>query len=188
MAKLIYSTNTSLDGFIEDASGSFDWTAPDEEVLVHITDALRPIGTYLFGRRLYETMAVWDTMPTESAGERDFPTIWRAADKVVYSATLPDVSGPRTRLERTFDADAVRAMKDTAARDLLVGGADLAAEAIHAGLVDELLLFVYPLVVGGGKPGLPERARLPERAWLRLELLDERRFASGTVHLRYAIR
>lgn len=184
MAHLIYSTTTSLDGYIEDASGAFDWSAPDEEVHQDVNDRLRPIGAYLFGRRLYETMLVWETMPTAGASPstQDFAAIWRAADKVVYSSTLGEVASARTRLERTFDADAVRATKAAAARDLVVGGAALAAEAIRAGLVDELWAYLTPIVVGGGKPWLPDHVRL------RLELLDERRFASGVVHVRYAIR
>jgi len=183
MAKLIYSTNTSLDGFIEDPSGSFDWTAPDDEVLAYVNERLRPVGTYLFGRRLYETMVVWETMSTADAPRpvQDFAAIWRAAEKVVYSTTLRDVASAQTRLERTFDVDTVRAMKDAAARDLIVGGAALAAEAIRAGLVDELQVYLAPVVVGGGKPWLPEQVRL------RLDVLEERRFASGVVHLRYAI-
>jgi len=184
MAKLIYSSTTSLDGFIEDASGSFEWSAPDEEVHQDVNDRLRAVGTYLFGRRLYETMLFWETMPAAGAppSARDFAAIWRDADKVVYSASLPDVSSARTRLERTFDADAVRAMKAGAARDLVIGGAALAAEAIRAGLVDELQLYLTPIVVGGGKRYLPDQVRLP------LDLLDERRFASGVVYVRYAIR
>jgi len=183
MAKLIYSTNTSLDGFIEDPSGSFDWTAPDDEVLAYVNERLRPVGTYLFGRRLYETMVVWETMSTADAPRpvQDFAAIWRAADKVVYSTTLHDVATAQTRVERTFDVDTVRAMKDAAARDLAVGGAALAAEAIRAGLVDELHVYLAPVVLGGGKPWLPEQVRLG------LDLLDEHRFASGIVHLRYAI-
>ena len=183
MAKLIYSTNTSLDGYIEDASGTFDWGEPDDEVFAGINERLRPVGTYLFGRRLYETMVVWETMSTEDApqGVKDFAAIWRAAEKVVYSTTLHDVASVQTRLERTFDANAVRAMKNAAARDLIVGGAALAGEAIRAGLVDELQVNVSPIVLGGGKPWLPEQVRL------RLELLDERRFGNGVVYLRYAI-
>jgi dihydrofolate reductase len=184
LAKLIYSTTTSLDGFIEDASGSIDWTAPDDEVHAYINERLRPVGTYLLGRRSYETMVVWETMSTADAppGMRDYAAIWRATEKIVYSTTLRDVASADTRLERHFDVDTVRAMKDAAARDLAVGGAALAAEAIRAGLVDELYAYLAPVVLGGGKPWLPEQVRL------RLDLLDERRFANGVVYLRYAIR
>ena len=182
MAKLIYSAITSLDGYIEDEDGAFDWAAPDEEVHAFVNDLVRPIGTYLDGRRMYDTMAVWETMPVADAppAAQDFAAIWRAADKVVYSTTLTSVASARTRLERTFDPDAVRASKAAAARDLAVGGPTLAARAIRAGLVDECQLFVAPVVVGG-KPALPDHVRL------RLALLDMRRFASGVVHLRYAV-
>ena len=183
MAKLIYSAITSLDGYIEDEDGAFDWAAPDEEVHAFVNDLVRPIGTYLDGRRMYDTMAVWETMPVADAppAAQDFAAIWRAADKVVYSTTLTSVASARTRLERTFDPDAVRVRKAAAARDLAVGGPALAARAIRAGLVDECQLFVAPVVVGGGKPALPDHVRL------RLALLDTRRFASGVVHLRYAV-
>lgn len=182
MGKLIYSANTSLDGFIEDASGSIDWTAPSDEVHAYVNEQLRPVGTYLFGRRMYETMLVWETWPPDAPRTtQDFAAIWRAADKVVYSTTLRDVATAQTRLERTFDVDTVRAMKDAAARDLAVGGAALAAEAIRAELVDELHVYLAPVVLGGGKPWLPEQVRL------HLDVLDERRFANGVVHLRYAI-
>ncbi len=183
MGKLIYSATASLDGFIEDASGSIDWTAPTDEVHAYVNEQLRPVGTYLFGRRMYETMVVWETWPTVDVPRptQDFAAIWRAADKVVYSTTLHDVATAQTRVERTFDVDTVRAMKDAAARDLAVGGAALAAEAIRAGLVDELHVYLAPVVLGGGKPWLPEQVRLG------LDLLDEHRFASGIVHLRYAI-
>ena len=184
MAKLIYSLTSSVDGFIEDASGSFEWSEPDEEVLQYVNDQLRPVGTFLFGRRMYETMRVWDALPAADAspGMRDFAALWRGADKVVYSASLPEIATARTRLERTFDADAVRAMKASAARDLEVGGAALAAAAIRAGLVDELVMYLAPIVVGGGKRWLPEQVRL------HLDLLDEHHFASGVVHARYAVR
>jgi dihydrofolate reductase len=182
MARLIYSANTSLDGYIEDASGSFDWTAPDDEHHFYINDRLRPVGTFLFGRRMYETMVVWETMSTPDASPaQDFATIWHAAEKVVYSTTLHDVASANTRLERSFDVDRVRAMKDDAVRDLGIGGAALAAEAIRAGLVDEVHVYLFPVVVGGGKRFLPDQVRL------RLDLLAEHRFASGLVHLRYAI-
>ena len=182
MAKLIYSAITSLDGYIEDEDGAFDWAAPDEEVHAFVNDLVRPIGTYLDGRRMYDTMAVWETMPVADAppAAQDFAAIWRAADKVVYSTTLTSVASAHTRLERTFDPVAVRVRKAAAARDLAVGGPALAAREIRAGLVDECQLFVAPVVVGG-KPALPDHVRL------RLALLDMRRFASGVVHLRYAV-
>jgi dihydrofolate reductase len=184
MGKLIYSTTTSLDGYIEDASGSIEWYTPDDEAHAFVNDRLRPIGTYLLGRRLHETMAVWDTMPTADAPPpaQDFAGIWRGADKVVYSTTLSEVTSPRTRLERTFDADAVRAMKSSAGHDLAVGGAELAAEAFRAGLVDELQRYLTPIVLGAGKPWLPNGVQL------RLDLLDEHRFASGVLYARYAVR
>lgn len=182
MARLIYSVMTSLDGYIADEDGNFDWAVPDEEVHGFINDLERPVGTYLYGRRMYETMVGWETMDTP-AGQRsvgqDFAAIWQAADKIVYSTTLQAVSSARTRIERNFDPDAVRQMIAAAARDIAVAGADLAARAIRAGLVDEYHLFVAPVVVGGGKPSLPGNVRLT------LELQDERRFGNGMVHLRY---
>jgi dihydrofolate reductase len=181
---LIYSAITSLDGFVADADGNFDWAAPDEEVHAFVNDRERPVGTYLYGRRMYETMAGWETAHTV-AGRRpvslDFARIWQAADKVVYSRTLETVSTTRTRIEREFDAEAVRLMKARSERDLGVGGAGLAAEAIRAGLVDGIHLFVTPVVVGGGTHSLPRDVRL------RLELLEERRFERGVVYLRYGI-
>jgi dihydrofolate reductase len=184
MAKLIYSAIASLDGYVEDENGKFDWAAPDEEVLAFVNDLERPVGTYLFGRRMYETMAVWETDPglaEPSPASRDFAAIWQAAQKIVYSKTLEAVSTARTRIEREFDPDAVRREKEAAGRDLTVGGAAVAAEAFRAGLVDELQLFLTPVLVGGGKHALPEGVNL------RLELLDERRFRSGTVFLCYRI-
>src|SRR5438552_2835412 len=179
MAKLIYSAITSLDGYVADEEGNFDWAAPDEEVHGFVNDLERPVGTYLYGRRMYEVMVYWET--ADFAGEapfaQDFAEIWRAADKVVYSKTLDTVSSDRTRIERDFDPEAVRQLKARAARDVTVGGPDLAAQAIEAGLVDELHLFVTPVVVGGGKRSLPDGIRL------RLELLEERRFGSGVVYL-----
>ena len=182
MVKLIYIANVSLDGFIEDASGSFEWTAPDDEVFAFITDLVRSVGTYLYGRRLYETMAVWETDATLAAQSEpmaDFAKVWQAADKVVYSTTLQAASTARTRLERSFDPDAVGDMKRSATTDLTVGGANLAAHAFKAGLIDECHLFVRSVVVGGGKPALPRDTRA------ELELVDERRFTSGVVYLRY---
>jgi dihydrofolate reductase len=185
MAKLIYVSNVSLDGYIEDANGNFDWTAPSDEYFAFITDVVRPVGTYLYGRRLYETMAVWETEPALSA-QSDlmayFANVWQAAAKVVYSTTLDAVLTGKTKLERRFDPDSVRDMKASAASDLVVGGPNLAAHAFRAGLVDECHLFVVPVIVGGGKPSLPIGTRA------ELELLDERRFGSGVVYLRYRVR
>jgi dihydrofolate reductase len=179
---LIYSAIASLDGYVEDASGSFDWAAPDEEVHAFVNELERPVGTYLYGRRMYETMLAWETIDDEHPVMRDYAELWRAAEKVVYSRSLATVSSARTRIEREFDPEAVRRLKETAASDLSVGGAGLAAEAIRAGLVDEYHLFLVPIMVGGGKRALPDRARL------ELELLDERRFGSGVVYLRYRQR
>jgi len=184
MARLIYSAIASLDGYVEDAQGRFDWAAPDAEVLAAVNGLERPIGTYLYGRRMYETMAVWETMnagPEQSAGMRDFAELWRAADKVVYSRTLPTASTARTRIEREFDPDSVRRLKETSASDITVGGSELAGQAIAAGLVDECHLFLNPVVVGGGKRALPDGRHLA------LELLDLRRFRSGVVHLHYRL-
>jgi dihydrofolate reductase len=182
VAKLIYSAITSLDGYVADENGDFDWAAPDEEVHAFVNDLERPVGTYLYGRRMYEVMLAWETAHTfadESPVMRDFAQIWQAADKIVYSTTLDTVSSARTRIEREFDPEAVRQLKAEAARDLTVGGPDLAAQAIRAGLVDEWHLFLTPIVVGSGNPSLPDDVRV------NLELLDERRFAGGVVHLRY---
>jgi len=182
MAKLIYFAIASLDGYIADEEGKFDWAVPDEEVHNFINDLERPAGTYLYGRRMYETMAGWETVLTlaeQSPHMRDFAEIWQATDKIVYSRTLEMVSTARTRIERDFDPDAVRQLKAAAGRDLLVGGPDLAAQAITAGLVDAWHLFVTPIVVGGGKQSLPANVRL------KLELLDERRFGNGMVYLHY---
>jgi dihydrofolate reductase len=182
VAKLIYSAIASLDGYTEDEDGKFDWAAPDEQVHAFVNDLERPVGTYLFGRRMYETMVVWETMADPDPVMRDYAEIWRAADKVVYSTTLDAVNSARTMLERSFDPEAVRALKAASERDLSVGGPALAAEAIRAGLVDEVQLFLTPIVVGGGKPALPDGVRLS------LELLDERRFGNGVVYLRYSTR
>jgi dihydrofolate reductase len=184
MAKLIYAAITSLDGYIEDQEGRFDWAMPDEELHAFVNDLERPIGTHLYGRRMYETMAVWQTVgdePGTEAAEADFAELWRALDKVVYSSTLDAVWTPRTRLERVFDPDAVRRMKD-GDHDISISGPGLAQHAFRAGLVDEVHLFVFPIVVGGGKPGLPRDVRV------ELELLDERRFGNGVVHLRHRTR
>ena len=185
MARLIYSAIASLDGYVADADGNFDWAEPDAEVHAFVNDLERPIGTYLYGRGMYEVMVGWETAPTgddQPPYTQDFARIWRAADKIVYSTTLQTVSSPRTRIERAFDPNAIRRMKASEGRDVTVGGPTLAARAFEAGLVDECHLFVTPVVVGGGKSALPHRVRLP------LELLDERRFGNGVVHLHYRIR
>ena len=182
MAKLIYVTNVSLDGYIEDERGAFDLFMPDDDVFASTTDLLRSVGTFLYGRRLYETMAVWETdaaLAAQSDLMADFATAWKAASKVVYSTTLAAVSTANTRLERHFDPTAVHELKAAASSDLIVGGANLAAQALRAGLVDECQLFVWPTVVGGGKAALPTGRRAD------LELLDERRFGNGVVLLRY---
>ena len=182
MAKLIYVANVSLDGYIEDAHGSFDWTEPSDEVFTFITDLVRPVGSYLYGRRLYETMAVWETQPglaAESELMADFANVWQAADKIVYSTTVHVVSTTNTRLEHRFDADSVREMKASAASDLTVGGATLAAHAFDAELVDECQLLIYPVLVGEGKPAFPSDAHV------QLDLLEEHRFGNGVVNLRY---
>jgi dihydrofolate reductase len=183
MAKLLYSAITSLDGYVADTEGRFDWSAPDEEVHAFVNDLERTVGTHLYGRRMYEVMSAWETLPP--AGQppttRDFAEVWRAADKIVYSRTLEQVASARTRIERDFDPGAVRRLKASAAADLSVGGPHLAAQALQAGLVDEGHLFLNPVVVGGGNPALPDNLRL------ELELLDERRFANGVVYLRYRV-
>ena len=181
MAKLIYSAITSLDGYVADQDGNFDWAEPDEEVHTFVNELQRPLGTYLYGRRMYEVLVAWETMRTDDqpAFIQDFAQIWRAADKVVYSDSLTAPSSARTRIERQFDPDAVREMKAQAERDLSIGGPTLASHAMKAGLVDELHLFLTPIVVGGGNPSLPDDVRQP------LELLDQRRFGNGVVFLRY---
>ena len=185
MARLIYSAITSLDGYVADEDGNFEWAAPDAEVHSFINELERPVGTYLYGRRMYEVMLFWETVSTDAAQApfmRDFAELWQAADKVVYSTRLEAESSARTRIERDFDAEAVGRMKASAAQDITVGGPTLAAHAIRAGLVDEFQLFLTPVVVGGGRHWLPGGARLP------LELVDERRFAGGVVFLRYRPR
>jgi dihydrofolate reductase len=184
MGRLIYSAITSLDGYVADEQGNFDWSVPDAEVHSVVNDQERAIGTYLYGRRMYEVMVAWQTMATDGQPEQivDYARIWQAAEKVVYSRTLDDVRSPRTRLEREFDPEAVRAMKDAAATDISIGGPHLAAEAIRAGLVDELHLFVSPVVIGGGNQALPDGVR-----W-ELELTGERRFSNGVMHLSYRTR
>jgi dihydrofolate reductase len=185
MGKLIYAAITSLDGYVADEDGKFEWAAPDEEVHSFVNDLERPIGTYLYGRRMYEVMAVWEheeNLPGHSPVTMDFARVWQAADKVVYSRTLEAPSTARTRIERDFEPEAIRRMKARAGSDISVGGPELAAEAIRAGLVDEIHLLVNPILVGGGKASLPDGVRVP------LELLEERRFGNGVVYLRYRTR
>lgn len=181
MGKLIYTVNTSLDGYIADEHGNFDFTAPSEEVHAFINDLERPAGTYLYGRRLYEVMRVWETMDVahEPPVMQDYAQLWRAADKVVFSTTLVDASTSRTRIERSFDPDAIRRLKASTESDISIGGAELAGHALRAGLLDELRMFVSPVIVGDGTRFLPDNIRLP------LELLDERRFGNGVVYLSY---
>jgi dihydrofolate reductase len=185
MAKLIYASNMSLDGWTEDRHGALDWAPPDDDVFVFITGVMRSAGTYLYGRRMYETMAVWETdasLAERSELTADYALAWQAADKVVYSTTLTAPLTERTRLERRFDHGGVRELKAQAGPDLLVGGPNLAAQAISAGLVDELALFVWPVLLGGRKPALPSGVHAG------LELVDRHVFTSGVVHLRYALR
>jgi len=184
MSKLIYIANVTLDGYIEDSHGKFDWTTPTDDVFAFITDLVRGAGTYLYGRRLYETMAVWETDPALAAQSElmsDFAHVWQTANKVVYSTTLHEVSTAKTQLERNFDSVAVRALKASTTKDLTVGGANLAAQAFRAGLVDECQLFIGPVFVGSGKSSLPRDIRA------NLELLDERRFGNGVVYVRYRV-
>jgi dihydrofolate reductase len=185
MAKLIFSAITSLDGYIEDEAGTFDWAAPDDEVHSFLNDLERPIGTYLYGRRMYETMLYWETADVhraESPVAWDWMQLWRAADKVVYSRSLETVSSERSRIERDFEPSAIQAMKNTQERDITIGGPDLAAQAFRAGLVDQCQLLLTPVLVGGGKPALPRKVRLD------LDLVTERRFDSGVVFLDYRVR
>jgi dihydrofolate reductase len=184
MAKLIYSAIASLDGYVEDEHGNIDWAAPDAEVHAFVNDLERPIGTYLYGRRMYETMVYWETVSTsgdQAAVSRDFAEIWRAAEKVVYSRTLQTVSSERTRIEREFEAAAIRRLKESSRSDISIGGAELGGQAIAEGLVDECHLLVGPILVGGG------RRALPAGVHAELELLDERRFRSGVVYLHYRL-
>jgi dihydrofolate reductase len=184
MARLIYASNMSLDGCTEDERGAFDWAPPDDDVFAWITELMRSAGTYLYGRRMYETMAVWETDSTLAARSdlaAVYAQVWQAADKVVYSSTLAAPSTANTRLERHFDPSAVHDLKAAASRDLLVGGPNLAAQALVAGLVDELRLIVWPVVLGGRKPALPAGTRA------ELELLDEHRFSNGVMQLRYRV-
>jgi dihydrofolate reductase len=184
MGRLIYASNMSLDGCTEDEHGAFDWAPPDDDVFAFITELMRSAGTYLYGRRMYETMAVWETEPTLAAQSdltAAYANAWQPADKVVYSSTLTKPSTANTRLERHFDPRAVSDLKAAADRDLIVGGPNLAAQALEAGLVDELQLFVWPVVLGGRNAALPTDTRV------NLELLDEHRFSSGVIHLRYRL-
>jgi dihydrofolate reductase len=183
MGKLIYLMLASLDGYVADKDGKFDWAEPDEEVHSFVNDLARPVGTYLYGRRMYAVMTAWETLDLadEPSVIRDFAELWRAADKIAFSRTLESVSSARTRLEREFDPDLITQLKEQAAHDLAVAGPGLAAEAMKAGLVDELQLFLAPVIVGGGKQALPDDVRLD------LELLDERRFDNGVVYVRYSV-
>jgi dihydrofolate reductase len=182
MARLVYSAIASLDGYIADENGNFDWAAPDEVVHAFVNNLERPIGTYLYGRRMYDVMVAWETMDIgadQPPAIRDYAQIWRAADKIVYSRTLEKAASARTRIVRDFDPEAIRQLKVNAERDISMGGPELAAQALKSGLVDEIHLFLSPIIVGGGTQALPDHVRL------KLELLDERRFSSGVVHLHY---
>jgi dihydrofolate reductase len=182
MARLIYSAISSLDGYIEDMDGNFDWAAPNEEAHGFINNLERTAGTHLYGRRMYETLRVWETDPNLAADSpltRDFAEIWQAADKIVYSKTLEKVSTSKTELKRNFDPHAIQQLKQAVEHDILIGGPELAAHAFQSGLIDECHLFLAPIIVGGGKPSLPANVRLA------FELLEERRFGNGMVYLRY---
>lgn len=185
MAKLIYSAITSLDGYLEDEDGKFDWAAPDDELHALVNDLERPIGTYLYGRRMYETMVLWETAgtgPEQLGVHSDFAEIWRAAEKRVYSRTLQAVSSTKTRIEREFDPQAIRRLKESSSRDISIGGPELTAQAFSAELVDECHLFLTPIAIGGGKRALPAGVRIS------LELLDHRSMGNGAVHLHYGVR
>lgn len=184
MAKLIYSALASLDGYVEDADGKFDWATPSEEVHAFVNELTRPIGTHLYGRRMYETLEVWErpeAFDDPSPAMLEFATIWQAAEKIVYSSSLAEASSARTRIERRFEPEEVRELKESAERDLAVGGPNLAAQAFAAGLVDEYQLFLAPVAVGAGKRALPADLRVD------LALLDQRRFENGTAYLRYRV-
>jgi dihydrofolate reductase len=185
MAKLIYAANVSLDGYIEDERGNIEWSISDDEGFAFWTDFQRPIGTYVYGRRMYESMVYWETASAKPGDQpevmREFAQIWRAAEKIVYSRTLQAVSSARTRIEREFDPDAIRRLKESSGADITIGGPELAGQAMSAGLVDECHLLLNPIVLGGGKRALPDNLRM------RLELLGERRFRSGVVHLHYRV-
>jgi dihydrofolate reductase len=183
MARLIYSSIMSLDGYTADETGNFDWAAPDEEVHAFVNDLERPIRTHLYGRRMYEVMAAWETLPTDAGQDpvmRDFAEIWRAADKIVYSSTLLTPSSARTRIEREFAPDTVRQLKQQSDHDMSIGGPQLASQALRAGLVDECHVFIVPVVVGGGLQAFQDGR-------VNVELLEERRFRSGVVYLRYRV-
>jgi dihydrofolate reductase len=179
---LIYSMFASLDGYVEDERGKFDWAAPDEEVHTFVNELERSVGTFLYGRRMYETMVAWETIDDERKFMRDYAEIWRAAEKVVYSRSLEAPSSARTRIERDFDEGSVRRLKEAAQADISIGGPELAGEAIQAGLVDEYHVYFVPVLVGRGKPLFPDGAQRD------LELVDEHQFAGGAVHLRYRQR
>ena len=182
MARLIYAAIASLDGYVADEDGKFDWAAPDAEVHSFVNELERPIGTYLYGRRMYDVMLYWETVDPDHDQERDYAEIWRAADKIVYSTTLDTVSSARTRIERSFNPEAVEQLKASATSDISIGGSELAGHALRAGLVDECHLFLNPIIVGAGTPALPSDLRL------ELELLDERRFEGGVVHVHYRVK
>ena len=185
MVNLVYVANTSVDGYTEDKDGKFDWTEPSEEYFRFITNLVRATRTHLYGRRMYETMMVWETDPNlaaESPLRRDFAEVWQAADKIVYSKTLETISTRKTQIERNFNPEAIRQLKEAAEHDLLIGGPELAAHAFRSGLIDECHLFLIPIIVGGGKQALPDNVRF------ELELLEERRFGSGVVFLRYRVK
>jgi dihydrofolate reductase len=185
MGKLIYSMITSLDGYVSDRDGNFGWGAPEQESHEFVSELSRGIGTYLYGRRMYETMVYWetaDTLPDQPPFIQEYARIWQGTEKVVYSTTLHEVSSERTRIEPTFDADAVRALKAASELDITVDGPQLAAHAIKAGLVDEYQLYVGPAIVGGGNRFFPDDVSVD------LELLDERRFTNGVLYLRYAAK
>jgi len=181
-SKLIYITNTSLDGYVEDETGAFDWINPDQ-VHEFITELLRPIGTYLYGRRLHETMSYWDA-PVEGypLEHRDFARVWQKAEKIVFSRTLTGATTRKTRVERDFDVEAIRTLKRELQHDINIGGAELAGRALEANLVDECHLFLNPVIVGGGKPAFRAASRR------NLELLETRRFSTGVIHVHYRVR
>ncbi len=185
MAQLIYSVNMSLDGFIEDTSGSFGWSEPDDEVFKFITDRERLAGTHLYGRKMYETLLVWETDPNlvnASPLYRGYADMWQAPDKIVYSRTLQSAPTRKTRIERDFRPEAVKQLKDSASADLIISGPNIAAQAFRASLVDECQLYLRPIALGGGKPALPADLRL------ELDLLEEQRFREGSLFLRYRVR
>jgi dihydrofolate reductase len=184
VGRLVYSAIASLDGYVADREGRWDWSIPDDDVHAAVNDLTRQAAVHLYGRRTYEVLLAWETIPTgpdQPAAINEFAEIWRAADKVVYSATLPEVASARTRLERTFEPDAVAALKAATDGDLTIGGPDLAASAFRAGLVDDLHLFLSPVLVGGGTPALPDEVRAD------LELRAQRHFTNGVVHLHHAV-